>query len=100
MEKFVIFYVSVLDEDKGIFVDGPYLGGVCLSKDMADFLARDLTNDKQLPGTVMPKVYAFDSYLGVGPSHYLAKNQFQRMAEDMYDMERVQARQSRMRRRK
>jgi hypothetical protein len=96
MKKFAVFYISVLDYPDGIFVDGPYFGGTCSVEDQANLLSRNLTNDRQLPGTIMPKVYSYDSCAGISKSLSLAKTHCIRLAKDMYEMEETQARQARM----
>jgi hypothetical protein len=94
-----VFYITIVDTDKdGIFADGPFFGGETFDQPSADDLARDLVNDKSIPGTVIPKVYAYNAnYQSFPDITVLATKQANRMIVDLYDQEEIQDRMSRKR---
>jgi hypothetical protein len=95
-ERHAVFYVTVTDTDKdGILVDGPYLGGEVSGKFAAELLARDLANDKSIPGSVMPKIYEYGPGQTFDDLLFLAKRQFDKLAIEMYDQEAIQERMRR-----
>ena len=92
MTRSIIFYITVSDaSDNDIIVMGPYLGGIMCTQEGVENLARDLVNDRSLPGAVMTKIYELDD-ITVGEAYSMAKRQFNTMADEMDDMQRIQKR--------
>lgn len=95
-ERFAVFYITVVDTDKdGILVDGPFLGGEVSSKFAAELLARDLANDRSIPGSVMPKIYEYGPGQTFDELLFLAKRQSDKLTSDMYEQEAIQERMRR-----
>lgn len=93
MISYAVFYAVVTDDDEaGIFVDAPYFGGSTATKEHAEMLARCLTNDKTLPGTIIPKIYAYRRYETINSALEMASRQFKQMMHDMYSQEEMQRR--------
>ena len=92
-----VFYITIVDTDKdGIFADGPYFGGETRDYESAENLAKDIVNDKGIPGTIIPKVYSYNNnYQDFPDIVNLASKQYSRMISDLYDQEEIQNRMSR-----
>lgn len=83
--EFVVYYASVIDdEEDGIFVNAPFLGGFSITREGADILAKDIVNDRLLPGVIITKIFPCSDR---GQILSLATKQFNQMARDMYDVE-------------
>lgn len=83
--EFVVYYASVIDdEEDGIFVNAPFLGGFSETREGADVLAKDIVNDRSLPGVVITKIFPCPDREQILS---LATKQFNQMARDMYDVE-------------
>jgi hypothetical protein len=92
MSRSVVIYGIVIDTDQdGVFLDYPYLGGITDTPAEAEALARALSGDKSIPGTVMARVYDMNSS-GLEHAKKLACYQFCQQARNMYDMEDQQQR--------
>lgn len=90
MNPFVIFYVTVSDDEDGFNMDGPYFGGKTSTKDQADAMAKVITNNKSIPGVVITKILPLKD--GMRETIKIAQRQFDRMAEEMHEMDQIQRR--------
>jgi hypothetical protein len=91
MTKHIVLYAAIIDHDEaGIFVDAYFLGGVVDTHSAAEKLAWSLTNDKTIPGTILTKIYKFNSHTEFGRVLDMATKYFHQLALDMYDTEDVQ----------
>jgi L-arabinose isomerase len=79
------------DDEAGIFVDHLYFGGITTSEDHADKIIRALTNDRSLPGAVVPRKYKSASK-DISNIIEKARKQFKQFSKDIYDMEDMQSR--------
>jgi hypothetical protein len=90
VDRFAVFYACMIDDDDaGIFVDYPFFGGIASSEEEVNQLMRSLTNDRNLPGAVIPKKYRINNMADVLE---VAKRQFKQLTKDVYAMEDMQAR--------
>ena len=97
MAKYIIFYSKITtDKEVGIIVDYPFYGGDAETHEEADQIAKKLVNDAQNQTTIIPKVFekGDNTWLDVME---IAKNRFEKMAQDMYDSEQVMDRRKRKR---
>jgi hypothetical protein len=86
MDEYIVFFASVTEEgDDGTFVDYPFLGGITDTKIKAEQLAKSITNDKSIPGAIIPKILPINT--GTDQAIKIAQDYFRRLAVDMYDME-------------
>ena len=98
MSKSVIFYAVVQQTDSdGIFLDYPFLGGI-VPPEQVDQLARDITDDRAIPGTVITKVFNMNGNDSLLEMQRIASRQFGVTANMMYDMEEIQQRKDKKRR--
>ena len=98
MSRSVIFYAVVVQtESDGIFLDYPFLGGI-VANDQVDQLAREITDDHQIPGTVITKVFNLNGSNTLLELQQMASKQFLASANMMYDMEEIQQRKDKKRR--
>lgn len=98
MSRSVIFYAVVVQtESDGIFLDYPFLGGI-VNNDQVDQLAREITDDHQIPGTVITKVFSLNGAGSLTDLQRMASKQFLTAANMMYDMEEIQQRKDKKRR--
>lgn len=85
MFMYVIFYAILVDSDKeGVFVDGPFFGGEAHTPQMADCIAKDLSNDRTLSGAVIPKVLKRNEQNRKSVLR-VARRYFDNIARDVYD---------------
>lgn len=90
---FAVFYACVIEtEDDGIFVDSTYFGGTAHTREVANVLVQDITNDKNIQGAVVPKVLLIDTHEELSVAHDVAQKQFTQMARDMYAVEEMNQR--------
>lgn len=92
--RYAVLYGVVIDGDE-LFFDVVFIGGLVNTLDEAADLARDITDDKSLPGSVITKTYPFDS--SVGEIQSLAHKQFCQTAIEMYDVEEMNSRREKRR---
>ena len=98
MKQSVIFYAVVQQTDAdGMFLDFPFLGGV-VDNDQVERLAHDITDDRAIPGTVITKVFNMNGSDSLLEMQKLAYRQFNQTANLMYDMEEIQQRKDKKRR--
>jgi hypothetical protein len=87
---FVVFYALVARAtDNEMFVDAPFLGGMASNKLAAELLARDLSNDKNMAGVVITKIFMTED---LNSAQRLATRQFNQIAIEIYQMEELQQR--------
>jgi len=84
--KYVVYFASILDLDDEVFVDYIYFGGVTYNKEDAEKLSRNITNDKRLSGAILPKIMVTNNFK---ESYDIANKYFNRLANDMYDIEKT-----------
>lgn len=97
MTKCAVIYGIVLDTElDGIFLDFPFLGGVVDSQPQAEALARSITEDRGIPGTVIVRIYSIDDDLG--QVRAMALKQFNQTALEIYDVEEQQERRDKRKR--
>lgn len=89
---FVVFYATVNEGENGADVLSPFLGGITQNTQDADLLAYDLVNDKQIPGTVIPKILGFNKIDEFKRKYDFAAKHFSQMALDIHDYEMTQKR--------
>ena len=95
--KYVVVYGIVQDTEKdGVFFDYPYLAGILDSASDAEKLAVQLTSDKSMQGTVMPRIYNLNGE-GLEGVRLLATKHFGQQAREMYDVEEQQQRREKRR---
>lgn len=88
--KHIILYACVTeeedeeDEEIELYVDYFFFGGIAPTKEIADQIAKSITNDRNIPGVVIPKIYVFDGDLEKVLKQ--ANKYFNQMAVEMYDM--------------
>ena len=98
MKQSVIFYAVVIQtESDGMFLDFPFLGGV-VPNDQVERLARDITDDRAIPGTVITKIFNMNGTESLLEMQRIASRQFNQTANLMYDMEEIQQRKDKKRR--
>lgn len=90
--KHVVFFATIYDTDDGIFVDFLYFGGITECKEDAEHIARRLTNDKNLPGAIVPKIFPLEDDTKFPLMHKIATKHFHKLANDMYDAEEARQR--------
>lgn len=99
MKNIVVYGIVIDTDDSGIFLDFPYLGGETENHKEAEGLARDITDDKDIPGTaVITKIYQIEDSLT--EIKKLAHRQFSQIASDMYDVEDIQRRREKARKKR
>lgn len=90
---FVVFYACVIEtDDDGIFVDSTYFGGTTITRPLAEELVRDITNDKNMPGAIVPKILSIAHFDEMHIAHDVAQRHFNNMAREMYSMEDINKR--------
>lgn len=95
--RYAVLYGVVLDGDE-LFFDVVFMGGMVNTLDEAADLARDVTDDKSLPGPVFTKTYPFEN--SVGEIQSLAHKQFCQMAIELYDVDEMNSRREKRRKSK
>lgn len=94
MDRHAVFYALVTEHDEdGTLVDYVYYGGETPSKDEADAMAYALTNDRALPGSVLTKIYRLDNLITLNDAVRLANKHFNKIANEMYEVEDMLERQ-------
>ena len=92
MGLYSIFYIVITDYDSDdLVIDGPYFGGSTDKEDIAERIARSLTNDKSLPGVVITKKFG-SSYGSLKEMQEQARKQFYRLADEMSDAHKTMMR--------
>jgi hypothetical protein len=90
MGLYSIFYIVITDYDSDdLDIDGPYFGGSTDKEDIAERIARSLTNDKSLPGVVITKKFNNGSLKEMQDQ---ARKQFYRLSDEMSDAHKTMMR--------
>jgi len=93
---YLIYYSVAIDTpDDGVFLDIMYLGGEAKTEEEAEKLAIDITNDRSIIGTIFTKVFEVNDNNEFVTE--LAIKQFNKIAENMYEMEEIQERKRKKR---
>jgi len=88
MAKFIVAYGKFVDDkDVGIILVGVYLGGVCDTQDDADTLATKCVSETQ-GGIIVTKVIEMRD-MNIVKVLSEIEQQFDKMAEQIYDNERT-----------
>jgi len=85
---YVILYACIItDDENGLFVDHTFLGGIAPNKIQAEEVAKDITNDKSIPGTTISRILSIESQYELPKVMSMTNKYFHEMANEMYDME-------------
>jgi hypothetical protein len=85
---YVILYACIItDDENGLFVDHTFLGGIAYSRNQAEEVVRDITNDKSIPGTTISRILPLESRTELPKIMTTTNRYFHGLANDMYDME-------------
>lgn len=95
---YMIFFATIIETDQdGVFVDGPFFGGESATLRFAELIAKDLSNDRAISGTVVPKIleYKHGDNQERQQTIRIALQHFNHLARDVYDQEDMLERKKR-----
>ena len=92
---YAIFFATVIDSSDGLFVDSTYFGGVVETQEQALQLGKDITNDRNLPGVIIPKIVSANTF-ELGKAQAIATKYFNNLAKDIYEVEEAKTRRTRV----
>jgi len=85
--KYIVLYSCVVEEDNELYVDLFFFGGTTKTKEEAEDLAKSITNDRNINGVIVPKVYQLVNDQMFPEILRRAHKYFNTMAIEMYDTE-------------